>query len=155
MVVINLQQTEHDGMATLRIFGETDQVFEALLTEMAIDIPSVVPQHIFTPDQQGRVLVPYDSNGKRSEDKRMWWDLRPGAAIKLSKGHNIVGSGQPSYQPIRRGVGFVTCWRTKTMGIHLEIDGVPMTLGQWWIEAALRGGPKSLPVVNVEPEIAD
>ena len=37
-VIINLQQTIHDGSATLRIFAETDKVFENLLFTLR-DIP--------------------------------------------------------------------------------------------------------------------
>jgi NAD-dependent SIR2 family protein deacetylase len=47
MVIINLQQTIHDGMATLRIFGETDHVFQTLLQEMQIEAPP--PTMVATP----------------------------------------------------------------------------------------------------------
>jgi hypothetical protein len=83
----------------------------------------------------------------------MWWDLRRGAAVKLVEGHNSVGSGQPDYERIREGVGEVTCWNASTMGIHIQIDGAPMCLGQWWIDAAIRGGPSTLPIVNTNPEV--
>ena len=50
---------------------------------------------------------------------------------------------------IRDGVGHVVGWNVSTQGIDIDIDGVRMCLGQWWIEAAARGGPKTLPVVNL------
>ncbi len=30
----------------------------------------------------------------------------------------------------------------------LVIEGVTMRLGVWWLEAAARGGPAKLPIVN-------
>ena len=41
----------------------------------------------------------------------------------------------------------------KIVGIELMIEEQSMVLGQWWIEAAVRGGPKTLPVVNIDPEV--
>ena len=33
-------------------------------------------------------------------------------------------------------------------GWDLEVEGVKMMLGLWWLQDAVRGGPVSLPVVN-------
>ena len=30
-----------------------------------------------------------------------------------------------------------------------------MVLGKWWIDAAVRGGPQTLPIVNINPETED
>jgi len=38
-----------------------------------------------------------------------------------------------------------------TSSIRLSIDGTNMRLGAWWLEAAIRGGPELLPVVNFTP----
>lgn len=151
MVLINLQQTEHDGTTTLRIFEETDKVFQMLLDEMNIPLP--LSSSMATTPKQDCVLVPYDENGNQSESVKMWWDLRPGASVKLVDGHNVVGARQPAHHCIGKGVGKVTCWRDSTMGIYMVLDGITMCLGQWWIDAAVRGGPKTLPVVNVEPKV--
>lgn len=146
-VVINLQQTLHDGDSTLRIFGQTDQVFAALAQEMDIAVPVVSSRETMPPR---RVLVPYDAHGQRSYSVQTWWDLRPGARIKLTKGHNIVGAGQPSHRAITRGGGHVVGWNASTQGIDIKVDnGVVLCLGQWWIDAAVRGGPQTLPVVNI------
>ena len=103
--------------------------------------------------EQDRVLVPYDDDGNRSESVKMWWDLRPGASVRLTDGHNVAGAGQPAHRCICEGIGKVTCWRVSTMGIHMVLDGANMCLGRWWIDAAVRGGPKKLPIVNVEPKV--
>ena len=88
--------------------------------------------------------------------------------VKLTKGHNCQGAGQPAYlhigaqKPVEYrgktrkngpGHGFVAKYSNKIVGIELIIEEQLMVLGQWWIEAAVRGGPKTLPVVNIDPEV--
>ena len=34
-----------------------------------------------------------------------------------------------------------------------QIEGVTLLLGGWWLEAAKRGGPDTLPVINLSPEV--
>ena len=152
MVLLNLQQTEHDGMASLRLFGETDRILSALLKELLLQQEKCIVPKQMKEKMRVKVLVPYDSKGRRSTTHKMWWDLRPGAAVKLSGGHNVKGAGQPSHRRLRNNAGKVTSWRDDTSGIHMNIDGVPMCLGQWWVEAAVRGGPSTLPVINLNPE---
>lgn len=163
MVMINLQQTEQDGKATLRLFGKSDDVLKKLLQRMNISPGSCSPA---TFSQEPRVLVPYDADGNRSDTVKMWLDLRPGAQVKLTAGHNIQGAKQPAYMHIgntqkstvngRRcgpGHGSVVKWDDVRCSVGLEIEGASMRLGQWWLEAAMRGGPDTLPVVNLDPKI--
>ena len=35
-----------------------------------------------------------------------------------------------------------------------QIEGVTLLLGRWWLESARRGGPDTLPVININPEVA-
>jgi len=168
MVLINLQQTQHDGEASLRIFGKTNDALRALLTTLHIAPPRLpaVSEVLVKEPKERRVRVPYDANGKRSDTIQTWLDLRPGAAIRLNPNHNIQGAKQPIYmhigarrphrykgerRPNRPGVGVVVRWNDRTVGIDLKIEGVHMLLAQWWLEAAKRGGPESLPIVNVDP----
>ena len=96
----------------------------------------------------------------------MWLDLRNGASIKLTSGHNCQGAGQPAYLHIGAdkpsghkkngpGNGMVVKRKNNIVGIELSIEGQSMVLGQWWIDAAIRGGPKTLPVVNINPEMVN
>ena len=166
-VMINLQQTVHDGKSTIRIFGQSDDVMAKLLEKLNIPTPTLRPA---TFDNEPKVLVPYDATGKLSNNVKMWLDLRNGAKVKLTKGHNCQGAGQPAYlhigadkpvgyQGVMRnngpGHGVVVKRSNTTVGINLLIEGQSMVLGQWWIEAALRGGPKILPIVNINPEIVN
>jgi len=158
-VMINLQQTEQDGKASLRIFGKSDDVLAKLMKKLKIQ---EVPRHPAVFKQEARVLVPYDREGRRSETARMWLDLTDGAKVKLTDGHNVQGAKQPAYmhigadKPFRGrkpgpGHGQVMKRDDHVVAYVLQIEGVRMLLGQWWIEAAQRGGPPTLPVVNLKP----
>jgi len=164
-VMINLQQTQQDGKSSIRIFGQSDDVMAKLLQKLEIPTPLLQPS---TFKKDPRVLVPYDSEGNRSSKFKMWLDLRKGAKVKLTEGHNCQGAGQPAYlhigaqKPVEYrgktrkngpGHGFVAKYSDKIVGIELIIEEQSMVLGQWWIEAAVRGGPKTLPVVNIDPEV--
>lgn len=153
MVVINLQQTAHDDKATLRLFGKSDDVLEDLLSHLnEVNLPTVLQPTIYRGER--RVLVPYDANGRRSTTSFMWWDLRPGTKIQLTGNHNIHGSEQPRYRYLKAPYqGTVLRYNSLTSGIDLNVGGVSFTLGQWWLDAAIRGGASTLPIVNVSPEL--
>jgi len=167
MVMINLQQTEHDGKSTVRLFGSSDDVLKLLMDKLNAPPPAMSPA-VFTGER--RMVVPYDENGNRSETAKMWLDLRRNAAIRINPNHNIQGAKQPCYLHIGAkrprkiegelrqngpGHGVVSKWSKKKVGIDLQIEGVHMLLGQWWLEAAARGGPPSIPVINLNPEMIE
>uniref|UniRef100_A0A6U8EGT2 Deacetylase sirtuin-type domain-containing protein n=1 Tax=Eutreptiella gymnastica TaxID=73025 RepID=A0A6U8EGT2_9EUGL len=163
-VIINLQQTEQDGKATLRLFGKSDVVLQTLLKEMGYGsgLPPVPrwPRHT-------RALVPYDANGCRLPGgKRMWLDLSEGQRIRITPGHNIQGAKQPMYmhigakKPVKRkgqtvapgpGLGRVVRRDEASCSYVLQIEGATMRLGLWWLEAASQGTVGVLPIVNATP----
>lgn len=166
MCMINLQQTEQDGKATLRLFGKSDMYLEMILRELGIEKINRRPAVY---KEEAHVLVPYDKDGKRTTNgDMMWLDLRPGAEIRLTPGHNVQGAQQPMYmhigadKPLKDrygnvrkngpGNGKVMKRDDDTCSFKLCIEGTTMTLGQWWIAAAMRGGPETLPVVNRRPK---
>jgi len=172
-VIINLQQTEQDHKMSLKFSGKSDEVLVGLLAELALPpLPKALHMVAWPPAE--RVLVPYDANGKRlaegSVGPRMWLDLRRGAPVRLSKQHNHQGAKQPNSihvgsrkgqkfhgKPIPNageapGLGTSMGRDEKTASVKLSIEGVTMRLGIWWMEAAARGGPPMLPVVNAKPE---
>jgi len=120
-------------------------------------------------------LVPYDAKGARlpegSTMPRMWLDLRPGAKVALSKYHNHQGAKQPNtihigarkgqkfngkeLLNIGRGIGAVVGRDDASCAFKLNIESAPIKLGLWWMEAAVRGGPELLPVVNSNPSFED
>ena len=132
MVLINLQKTQHDGKSTLRLFGESDAILTQLMCKMAIEYSREPSTSVFP----RRVLVQYNAQGKRSSSsKKMWLDLSPGSKVKLTKGHNAAGAGQPAYNHMSRITqpeGEVTRWNGQTIGIELRMEGTGMLLGQSW-----------------------
>jgi hypothetical protein len=163
-VIINLQQTACDGVSTLRVFASTDRLLELLLVQLAgppLVCRLVAPQEL-------RALVPYTRQGRRAKpgQPRMWLDLTKGARIRLAPDHNCQGANQPVYLHIGAsaphvyrgsvrqpgpGEGFVIRYSPKQQGWELQVEGVSMLLGGWWLAAAAQGAVTSLPVINLEP----
>jgi hypothetical protein len=42
-----------------------------------------------------------------------------------------------------------------TGSFDLQIEGVQMRLGIWWLDSAMRGGAAQLPLVNLSPEFGE
>jgi len=162
-VIINLQQTQQDGISSLRIFSQTDKVFSALLEKLGVPLK---PCPKFP--QEKRVIIPYDKNGKRSRTKKMYLDLSDNQKIRLNPDHNCQGAKQGAFmhigggQAIRYrdtlrqpgpGLGHVVSYSYSQCGWRLVVEGVPMLLGGWWLEAAGRGELESIPVINMDPQV--
>ena len=88
-VIINLQQTEQDGVSSLRIFANIDDVFRALLHELDLSIDETI---LWKEPPNTLVTVPYNRNGMRSHRLRMIIDLTAGNQIRLYPGHNCQGT---------------------------------------------------------------
>ena len=164
IVIINLQQTILDGNATLRIFSETDIFLKLLAEKLEIkyetpDVPEKVTTH---------ALIPYDTEGNLSTKVLTCLDLCPGSRIRLNSNHNCQGAMQPAKlhigapSPVKHkgklrqpgeGVGKVVGFCLRQRGWKLNVDGVPMLLGCWWMEDAIRGGPKTIPIVNIVTKV--
>uniref|UniRef100_A0A0G4GHS2 Uncharacterized protein n=1 Tax=Chromera velia CCMP2878 TaxID=1169474 RepID=A0A0G4GHS2_9ALVE len=164
-VIINLQQTEQDGKMTLRMFGKSDQILKLLLKHLGYG--TVPPPAIVWPTTN-KVLVPYDRDGYRTDGKKkMWLDWSEGAKIRITPGHNIQGAQQPMYMHIgaskpfkyqgqvRRpaeGKAVVMKRDAESSSFVLQIEGVQMRLGIWWLDCAIKGTVEQLPVVNLDPK---
>lgn len=46
LVIVNLQHTQHDEKASIRIFAKTDLVMELLMKELGLTIPDFQPDHM-------------------------------------------------------------------------------------------------------------
>ncbi|CAJ1374504.1 unnamed protein product [Effrenium voratum] len=165
-VIMNLQQTAQDGRMTLRLFGKSDDILQLLLPELGYGLGIVQPIRWPT---VSRALVPYDKDGVRCK-RRMWLDLRRDQAVRITPGHNIQGAKQPQYMHIGAkkaitvggevrkpgvGLGTVVSRCDKTCSFVVQIEGVQMRLGIWWLESAMRGGVDVLPIVNQDPVFED
>merc|ERR1711892_411387 len=160
-VIVNLQQTAKDGVATLRMFAEADHVFTALLENLGIPLTETIKEI-----PENCVFIPYNANGTRSGKLRMYLDLTEGQQIRLNPHHNCQGSKQPKlrhifgkgaqdFQEVMRepgpGKGYVGKYLSGLSAWELKIEGVPMLLGRWWLQVAERGKLDSIPVVNIDP----
>eukprot|EP00930_Biecheleria_cincta_P084849 TRINITY_DN74280_c0_g1_i1.p1 TRINITY_DN74280_c0_g1~~TRINITY_DN74280_c0_g1_i1.p1 ORF type:complete len:504 (-),score=87.57 TRINITY_DN74280_c0_g1_i1:306-1817(-) len=170
-VLVNLQQTQYDKLASLRIFARLDEVFSLLATELGIahkvrsmdsdyqpKCPegSVVEEDIF--------LVPFDTDGCPSE-KKMTWDLRTGKLVKLTGGPyegcvgRIAGKSQAGHYRIScKNFNIAgNAFADQQLPAHLMVKrDFSLWLGSWWLEEATKGfgimpGGK-IPLVNVVEE---
>ncbi|KAK3253062.1 hypothetical protein CYMTET_37672 [Cymbomonas tetramitiformis] len=167
-VLINLQQTPQDGCMTLRFFEKSDTVLKMLLFQLGLML-SKPEKYPWT--NESRVLVGYDVEGRRlppESKEQMWLDLREGARVKITEGHNIQGAKQPQYmhigakkpvnvQGVSRkpglGLGRVIRREDESGSFLLDIDGATMRLGIWWLDSAARGEVDMLPIVNQTPSV--
>ena len=158
VVVINLQHTPIDSLATIRIFADSDKVMSRLAK--MLDVPLAEPK------LRGRMSVSkvaYDASGEPTSSEMTELCLHPGSGVRLSPQHNCQSAGQPSRAHIgggelvreggrvtRRaiGEGRVVRYCATQRAWELEVEGVKMLLGYWWFEAAARGALPFLPVVN-------
>ena len=100
----------------------------------------------------------------------MYLDLSKGQKITLNPNHNCQGAKQPVYLHIGSkephvyrgsvrqpgpGEGHVVRYSPKHGGWKLQIEGVSIMLGGWWLQAALKGKLYTIPVVNLDPVVLD
>jgi len=151
-VIVNVQQTRLDKIASLRIFAKLDDVMTALAMELALDVRPMVHEATSALEgTHGRLSVwdglPYNpETGERDHAKTTRLDLSAGRGIRLSDGN--AGAGSEAAIPGTKGI--VSDRRTAQHHYVLEFeDGKIRVLGQWMIEAACGGRLESLPVLNV------
>ena len=87
-VIINLQQTEKDGIASLRLFAETDLVFKLVLETLGLRLDE---EKLWQTPSRIRVEAPYNKIGQKSSRLRTMLDLSPGQKIRLNPYHNCQG----------------------------------------------------------------
>jgi hypothetical protein len=168
-VIIGIQQTQHDSIASLRIFSKIDEVM-ALLHQFLQPLPPIdmdahyLPQ-LLTSDEEGEgggrrgrgdvYLIPYDSEGNLISDPLQ--RVENSTVLDLSVGREVVMVSGP-YAGDR---GRVT---KKTPDGHYKIDfthtldyrkniiigpyEMEHVLGSWWVEVAVLGTLPQIPLVN-------
>ena len=95
-VIVNLQQTQCDGGATLRIFSECDKLFEKLLSHLnlTLDTRGLNPS---VPDN--KILVPYDKHGRKTDGQLMWLDLSKVSYFLNTFDHENILPGSEGSSP--------------------------------------------------------
>ena len=176
LVIVNLQETQYDHLAALRIFAKTDDVFAMLADELGLQselesaqkvmyhLPDWIAQPAADTDQsklnqsaENRDVfhVPFDpESGLYSEVKTTIWDLRIGARIRLTGGPyegdegTVVEKSAEGHYKVRFKDSMHPVFNVRRRTFSLW-------LGSWWIEMAMLGhgivpGGK-LPFINVPP----
>lgn len=164
MVVVSLQQTQHDHKSALRIFSKIDDVMALLVEELMKShtddvLPNiqVLPYTVPLPIKsalQSTFKVAYNHLGDpvktNTKTHHMLLDLRPGAKIRVTRG---VGKGFVGHvHSVKENGDF-------KLAIPLQRENHPQrgkklslyTLGRWWVQDAIDGIAKYLPVVNENP----
>jgi len=163
VVIVSLQRTQHDDLASLRIYATLDEVFTLLAEEMGLDVAEEGTR--YTPrlcqaEGEGDIdsmpadtfPVRYDSAGNADLScERLGsfvLDLREGSRVRLTSGPNAGDEG------VVLGRNLEGHWRItfrhrlkKTSKILVPFQRV---LGSWWVEAAIHGTVDRIPVVSVD-----
>ena len=162
-VIINLAETREDPGATLRLFSHSDTV--AVLLARRLNLALREPD--IRTNIQHRAWVPYTREGERTESEDgMFLDLSPGQEVRLNYINNCQHSGQPALLHIQggqagqagqggrqrgggrgRGRGRVVKYCPTQRAWELELEGVKMLLGYWWLGTSTL----HLPLVNWRP----
>ena len=149
-VIVNLQQTGQDPAASLRLFSQTDHVCQVLASRLDIKVRKPDIKRTI----EHRAWVRYDPGGERQEEGGMWLDLSPGQEVRLNPRHNCQNTGQESLLHLARGRGRVVRYCPTQRAWELEVEGVKMLLGYWWLQASTSTtGPNLLPVINCKPRL--
>ena len=104
-------------------------------------------------DRRGNLLTSKeDLNDTKSKKNWTTWDLSRDARLKLHKDNNCKGSQQPSYVNLPGKVGVVKGFDQFSRGIIVTFEdrghSRQTVMGEWWIEAAMKGTVPTLPFVN-------
>ena len=84
--------------------------------------------------------VPYDARGWRSTSVTSLVNLTPGQLVRLHENHNWKGCGQPRGEALSNSAeGRVVRYSPSQRAWELEVGGIVMLVGHWWMEGAVRG----------------
>lgn len=150
LVICNLQETQYDHLAKLRIFAKTDDVFEMLAEELGFksELETTREEIYSLPDwivsnkvetKPDVFYVPFDPDtALPDENKTVKWDLRIGARLKLTGGPY---AGDEGVVVAKSAEGH---WRVQfSNSIHPVFNvrrrKFSLWLGSWWIEMAMLG----------------
>jgi len=146
MVLVNLQKTNEDDRAIVRVFCKTDDFFRMLAEELAVPVENVRLSSI----EEDVFHIPYDLNGKRLRDgdsRLLVLDLRPNARVKVvhPKANNL---GNEYIMGPKRDVNGNWKIGLRPKGRFVEHS----RFGTWFMQAALKGELEHLSFVNVDAQ---
>jgi len=144
LVIINLQETQLDSIATLRIFGKLDEIMGRLAQVLALP---ELPEPLVSAGSDVFPSLPYDpSTGEKSAKKTCSLNLSEGAKIRVTCGNyggckGVIGKKNPQGH-----------WNVQ---VFVPVEDEPSIvipnehlLGSWWLMEAYQGLIPRLPVVQ-------
>lgn len=168
-VIISLQQTQYDNISALRIFATIDDVMILLSQELELGVEKgdvglySIPESLDSMKVDEDVfLIPYDRLGKLlPKEKRMnksfmtVLDLRVGSKYRVSQGPYKDDQGEVIGKNLQNNYRLVTKHRIKGRDGKCTLRAWESLFGSWWVEAAVRGTIKELPLCSVNPPHPD
>ena len=138
--IVSLQQTPEDGVATLRIFCCLERFLSLLLRVLNLELPPPTYERELALRVSHCARVPYDGRGWRSTSVTSLMNLAPGQLVKLHENHNWKGCGQTRGDQMGSSAeGRVVRYSPSQRAWELEVGGLAMLVGHWWMEGAVRG----------------
>jgi len=144
LVIVSLQETQVDELASLRIFALLDDVMKLLAKELRL--PEAIPIPVACPSGDPDVFseLPYDFSGQHSPHASSTLDLRLGSRLKVTQGSFAGCSGVVAGKD-PEGHYSVKVFMDVGDGACIEED---LLLGSWWLREAKLGRVPVLPVLQ-------
>lgn len=141
IVLINLQQTPLDSIATVRIWAKLDDAFRGLIKYLDLDESTMCTPPALTFGCNDIYEVPYNSEGQLDLNSKLQLNLQTGQKVKI-----------PNKESMNFGVVGEVCGKDSQGNYIITYPPDPYDnsrLGLWMLEAAQRGALSVLPVINV------
>jgi len=154
-IIIGLQRTPLDDLASIRFYGTIDQIVSLLARQMNLIIR---PYKTLVPDiPEGAQIdewifkVPYDSEGKLTTDpdKMIIWDLRKGKKVIMTIGAGKGFEGTiTGFYPDTPHLSIQTPrqYQNKNFGKTKKT----YYMANWWLETITKGLWHTIPMINKE-----
>lgn len=144
LVIVALQETQLDQLATLRIFALLDVVMQLLADQL--QLPDLPPVSLACSTDALDIFsgLPYDHQGFFSSSATLTLDLRLGARIKVSKG-NFAGCCGVVAGKNTEGHYLLKVMMDVGGGVFIEED---LLLASWWLVEGTAGRVLALPLVQ-------
>jgi hypothetical protein len=163
-VIVGLQRTQYDDLASLKIYAPVDEVMRLVLETLgAADSFSYPPVTSYQPQVPSSAThglpdshmfrVPYTISGERmtstneSDISYSILDLREGARVRLTAGPYAGDEGEVIGNNLEGHYRIVFNHKLNpAKELRRPFERV---LGNWWVEAAVSGSVPQIPVVNI------
>ena len=163
-VIVNLQRTKMDDMASLRFYARIDDVMALLAVELGLKVETTeaytpkVPaasrakgkEHTFLVAYDGKTGVRHGLSQKPCLREQTVWSLEAGTRVKVTMGPGGGFEGVVASTPSKGRPWYVVVLPCQREGSANHGKGnVRYALGEWWVEEAVSGRCSRLPLVSL------